>query len=109
MARAAESPHAPAPGDRMRRRRTRSTLVAVLATALLAGATWAAPSSGAAGPSTLGVSSWEVFSNTTLYTNTGGARFHGNPDFYDDAPAIPAASDPGWAECGPNSPMRTDW
>lgn len=61
----------------------------------------------ASGPTTLGVSGWQVYSNTNIYSNPSGLQIHGHPDQYAAAPAIPGQNDAGWADCGPSSPLRS--
>ena len=64
-----------------------------------------APAARASGPTSLGVSGWQVYSNTNLYANPG-ASFHGDPREYAAAPAIPAQDSAGWVDCGPSAPQR---
>ncbi|HVC88946.1 MAG TPA: HYR domain-containing protein [Gaiellaceae bacterium] len=61
----------------------------------------------ASGPTTLGVSGWQVYSNTNIFGNPDALQIHGDPGEYAAAPAIPAQNDPGWADCGPSSPLRS--
>jgi hypothetical protein len=61
----------------------------------------------ASGPATLGVSGWQVYSNTSVYVNPDHLQIHGDPGEYAAAPAIPAQDNSGWADCGPSSPLRS--
>ncbi|HEY8644990.1 MAG TPA: HYR domain-containing protein [Gaiellaceae bacterium] len=61
----------------------------------------------ASGPTTLGVSGWQVYSNTNISGNPDPLQIHGDPGEYAAAPAIPAQNDAGWAACGPSSPLRS--
>ncbi|MGH3025264.1 MAG: hypothetical protein ACRDLR_02315, partial [Gaiellaceae bacterium] len=65
-----------------------------------------ASSAFASGPTTLGVSGWQVYSNTTIYSNPDPAQIHGEPGEYAAAPAIPGENDSGWVNCGPSAPQR---
>lgn len=61
----------------------------------------------ASGPSSLGVSGWQIYASTTQYTNPStNTSIHGIPAEYAGAPAIPGQNDPGWADCGPSAPVR---
>ena len=61
----------------------------------------------ASGPSTLGVSGWQVYASTTQYANpTPGNQIHGIPTEYAGAPAIPGQNASGWVDCGPSAPTR---
>jgi hypothetical protein len=64
-------------------------------------------SEGSAGAASLSVSSWQVFSNTSIFSNPDGNQIHGDPGEYGAAPAIPAQNDGGWANCGPGAPSRS--
>lgn len=68
-----------------------------------------APSALASGPTSLGVSGWQVYSNTTIYSNPDPLQIHGEPGEYAAAPAIPAQDAPGWVDCGPSSPLRSSY
>ncbi len=89
----------------LRRAFVRALVLAVL----VAGVTLALGSAAfASGPTALGVSGWQVYSNTTIYPNpTAGVHSHGYQGEYAASPAIPSQSDPGWANCGPSSPLRS--
>ena len=65
------------------------------------------PAALASGPTSLGVSGWQVYDNTAIYANPDSAQTHGDPGEYAAAPAIPAESDPGWTNCGPSAPLRS--
>ena len=65
-----------------------------------------APAALASGPTSLGVSGWQVYSNTNLYSNPDPIQSHGDPGEYAAAPAIPAQNSTGWVNCGPSAPLR---
>ena len=66
-----------------------------------------ASSAAASGPSSLGVTGWQIYATTAQYANpTPGIQIHGNPTEYGGAPAIPAQNSAGWADCGPSAPTR---
>ena len=88
-------------------RRRAFARVLVLAVAVIGAVAASAAPAVASGPATLGVSGWQVYSNLNTYGNPAPAGVHGNPAEYAAAPAIPAQNDPGWADCGPSSPLRT--
>lgn len=60
----------------------------------------------ASGPTSLGVSGWQVYSNLTIYPNPDPTHLHGEPGEYAAAPSIPAQNDGGWANCGASAPLR---
>ena len=65
------------------------------------------PAAQAAGPTSLGVSGWQIDASTNIYANPYfGVFYHGDPLEYNAAPAIPAQNNPNWANCGVNSPTR---
>jgi hypothetical protein len=80
--------------------------VIVVTVTFLGSALSFAPSAFASGPASLGVSGWQVNSNTSIYANSDPLQIHGDPGEYAVAPAIPAQGDSGWANCGPSSPLR---
>ena len=94
---------------RLRSTRVRQGAVArvlVLGALVVAAAVvFAAPAS-ASGPTSLGVSGWQVYSDTNIFSNPDGNQIHGDPGEYAAAPAIPAVNDSGWANCGASSPYR---
>jgi hypothetical protein len=60
------------------------------------------------GPSALGVSGWQVYGSTAVFANpVASTQIHGTPGQYAAAPAVPAQTDPGWADCGATSPLRS--
>ena len=80
-----------------------SLLVLVVVGALAVSATPAF----AAGPSTLGVSGWQIYATNTQVNNpSGNTSVHGNPAEFAGAPATPGLNDSGWADCGPSAPVR---
>ncbi|MHB1987399.1 MAG: MBG domain-containing protein [Acidimicrobiales bacterium] len=91
---------------------SRRVFVSVLVgTMCLAGAVQAfSPAAGAdTGPTSLSASPWQVFSDMSIYSNPSPSGPNGDPtDFTNVTPAlvVPGVSDPGWADCGPNAPIR---
>jgi len=61
----------------------------------------------AAGPTTLGRTPWQVLAPATYVAPVPDYGSHGAVAYYAHAPAIPPANDPGWAACGPTSPLRS--
>ena len=90
-------------------RRRAAARALVLGIAVVGAVLAFAPAGFASGPSTLGVSEWQVYSNTSIYANPDSTQVHGDPGEYAAAPAIPAQNDAGWADCGPSSPWRSSW
>jgi hypothetical protein len=84
----------------------RRALALVLAVFVIGAVVVSASPAQAAGPPTLGVSGWQVLASTAIYPNQGSQSVHGHPTQYATAPAIAAQNDPGWANCGPSSPVR---
>lgn len=98
----------------------RAVAAVVLGAGTLVTVATAAPAN-ASGPTSLGVSGWQVYASTATYANpvtsssdtvywhpntSWNRQIHGNPDEFAAAPAVPAEGDGGWADCGGSSPLR---
>jgi len=84
----------------------RRAFASALVLAVTFGGVAFAPAALASGPTSLGVSGWQVYSNTNLYWNPDSAQIHGDPGEYAAAPAIPAQNSAGWVDCGPSATWR---
>lgn len=99
-------------GQAQARLKTRASaaLAIAVAASVLSLLSLAPASAFASGPTSLGVSGWQVYSDLNIYPNQDYSaiadQIHGDPGEYATAPAIPAQNDSGWANCGASSPWR---